>query len=476
MSQEQEEESRSFAELFESYNQGMNEDIRAGDRVRGKIIAIGREDVYVDTGTKIDGVVDKGELLDDKGELPFQLGDRLDLYVVSCKGDEIRLSRALSGKTNLGLIDVFERKVPVEGKVKAQCKGGFHVEILQHRAFCPISQMDLNFIDTPEDYVGKTFHFLISGLEEDARNVVVSRRDLLWAEQEKGRKAFLENLTPGAVLQGRIKRVVPFGAFVELCPGVEGLVHITELSWSRVREPGDLLGVNDSVEVKVIGIEKEDSDQTKIALSLKQLLPDPWTGIGKEIAVGDKVRGKVTRCTEFGAFVEISAGIEGLVHISEMTGRKKGMRPEQMAGPGEMVYVTVKEIDPPRRRISLSMKETEADPWFHASEKYPVGRTFPGILEKKERYGLFLALEPGVSGLLPKGNIARARNASQIENSRVGDRIFVSVEEMDMEKRRITFSPADPDNEEAWRGFIKDQNKPVSSLGEKLQKALLAKK
>lgn len=477
MSFETRDEEKSFEELFESYTRGMNENLRSGDKIRGKILSIGRETVYVETGTKIDGVVEKLELLDEKGELPYEVGDFLDLYVVSQGGDEIRLSRALSGKADLSLMEALEKRIPVEGKVKAECKGGFQVEVLKKRAFCPISQIDLRFVESPDEYVGKTFSFLVAQVEEGGRNIVVSRRELLLKEQERTKEAFLKELQVGSVRDGRVKKVMPYGAFVELVPGLEGMVHVSELSWSRVEDPEAFLKADDPVRVKVIGMGKGDApNQMRIALSIKQTVNDPWEELEGKAAIGDRLTGTVTRCTNFGCFVEILEGVEGLVHVSEMTGKKWGAKASEIVTPGETVHVTVKEIDAARRRISLSMRDAEGDPWFRLGEKYRVGQKATGVIEKKEGFGCFVALEPGITGLLPKTNIARSGRGAAIEKLREGDRIPVAIAEIDADRRRITLDCADPGDEADWKSFVNDRGKPVSSLGEKLQQALRAKK
>jgi len=234
-------EKDNFETLLEAYSSRMTKDIQVGDKVRGEIIAIGKDTVFVDTGTKIDGLVEKTELLDDDGQLPYKEGDTLELFAVSLTGSEIRLSRALSGIGGIAALeDAFENEIPVEGTVKDQIKGGFHVEIMQRRAFCPISQMDLRFVENAIDYVGETYLFLITEFEEDGRNIVISRRKLLEKEQEKGRKAFFGEIAAGAQMEGRITKLMPFGVFVELFPGVEGMIHLSELSWSRVEKPDEI--------------------------------------------------------------------------------------------------------------------------------------------------------------------------------------------------------------------------------------------
>ena len=470
-------EEESFADLFESYSAGMNEDVRVGDKIQGEIISIGKDAVFVDTGTKIDGAVEKAELLDENLELPYQVGDSLELYVVSRSGNEIRLSKALSGAGGLHMIgDAFEGAVPVEGKVRATCKGGFQVEILQKRAFCPISQIDLKYVEKPDDYVGETYLFLITQLEENGRNIVVSRRELLQRELEKARGEFLAGLVIGTQFEGRVTKLMPYGAFVEIHPGVEGMIHLSELGWSRVAKAEDALSTGELATVKVIGMEPgKKPGQVKIALSIKQLTEDPWNSVADEFRVGDKTRGRVTRCAKFGAFVEIAPGIEGLVHISEMSYRQRVLKVEDVVTPGESVEVMIKEIDADKRRISLSMKEAEGDPWVDIRERIQVGRSVEGTIEKREKFGYFVQLEPGITGLLPKSKIGNSENSASIEKLREGDRITLVVEEIRPDERRITLAPGDSAGEDDWRSYTKTEEKSIGSLGEKLQKALKSK-
>lgn len=470
-------EEMSFAELFESYSEGINEDVQVGDKITGEIISIGKDAVFVNTGTKIDGIVDKEELLDDKKEISYKVGDMIDLYVVANNGHEIHLSRALSGIGGLNMIEeAWHKAVPVEGKVKGECKGGFQIEIMQRRAFCPIGQMDLKYVENPADYVGETYRFLVTQFAERGKNIVVSRRELLKKEQEQEKEQFFGELEVGAQIEGRVTRSMPYGVFVELLPGVEGMIHVSEISWSRVNKAEDIPKPGESITVKVIGIEPgKRAGEMRVALSLKQLTGDPWTRVHETFKIGDKIMGRVTRCTKFGAFVEIGEGIEGLVHLSEMSYSRRVLKPEDFVEPGENVEVMIKEIDIEKRRISLSMKDAEGDPWINVREKYQLGEPFAGTLEKKERFGYFVALEPGVTGLLPKSKIQNSHEPSFFEKLKQGDTIAVIIEEIDEAERRITLGPADSVDADEWRRFTKDTTKSMGSLGEKLQKALDSK-
>jgi small subunit ribosomal protein S1 len=464
----------SFADLYQSYPAGFGNEIHVGDRIRGPIISVGKESLFIDTGTKIDGAVDRAELLDEDGRLPFEEGDILELYVVSIRGDEIRLSKAMTGAGSINALEeAFRNAIPVEGRVKTQIKGGYQVDIMQKRAFCPVSQMDLKFQANPEEHVGKSYQFLITQFEEKGKNIVLSRRDLLKREQEKAFKKFIEGLRVGDQVPGTVTRLMPYGAFVELFPGLEGMVHVSELSWSRVEKVEDVLAPQSAVTVKVLGIEPgQKPGSFKISLSVKQVTGDPWESADEKFRIGEKLRGKVTRCTNFGAFVEISPGVEGLVHLSEMSYRKRVTRAEEVVNVGDLVPVVIKEMNLEKRRISLSMKDAEGDPWIDVGERYREGQVVEGVVEKKERFGYFVAVEPGVTGLLPVSRIRESPKPSQLEKLREGDRLNVIIEEINVEDRKISLMPGDSMDEKEWRSFAKREQKQSGVFAEKLHKAL----
>lgn len=464
-----------FADLFESY-MSEQEDLRVGDKIRAEIIAIGDKNIFIHIGAKSDGVVDKAEMLDDQNALTVQVGDFLDLYVVSVKEGEIRLSKSISGAGGDQVLqDAFRNRIPVQGKVTESCKGGFRVGIMQKTAFCPISQMDTKYVENPEGYIGATFDFLITKFEEKGRNIVVSRRDLLKEQQEAAKKDFFQTAAIGDIVDVTVSSIKPYGAFVELLPGLEGLIHISELAWSRVGHPDEVVSVNERIKAKILEM---DPVKGKISLSARQAAADPWDTVSEKFKTGDKITGKVTRCADFGAFVEIAPGIEGLVHVSEMSYLKRVMRADDVVSPGDTVPVTVKDVDPVHRRISLSMKDAEGDPWMGIEKKYAKGQICGGTIEKKEAFGYFITLEPGVVGLLPKSKINSAPNVSEIERLKISDPITVKVEEIDPVSRKISLGVEGGGDD--WKKFAPAGDAPVSgamgNLGEKLRSALGSKK
>ncbi|WP_031388179.1 30S ribosomal protein S1 [Desulfonatronum thiodismutans] len=462
---------QSFAEMFEASEMEMKPDLRVGDRIKGRIIAVSEEMVYVDTGTKSDGVIEKQELLDKDGTFALREGDEVELFVVAVQGGQIRLAKALSGEGGLEqLRQAMEEGIPVEGKIKDTCKGGFRVRILDKTAFCPLSQVDRRPVDDPEALVGETMQFLITKVEERGRNIVVSRRALLDQELAATLAEFLEKASVGDLLQGTVSRLAPFGAFVELAPGLEGLVHVSELGWSRNVSPEDVVALGDQVTVKLLKVEDQGKG-IRLELSMKQAMEDPWSRLADEIQVGGKLSGRVTNLAPFGAFMEIAPGIEGLVHVSEMSYLKRVHKPGDMVSVGDSVPVMVKSIDPQSRRIALSMRDAEGDPWEAVAERFKKGQVVQGTMEKREKFGMFVRLEPGVVGLLPLSRLERAEDETYAK-AKPGDVLPVVVDVVDGDKRRISLALPGTEQNEDWRGHAAQESAPMGSLGEQLKKAM----
>ena len=480
MTDEEQIPEENFAELFEAYMPSQNRHFKVGDKISGRVVSIGQTDIILSTGTKRDGVVSREELEDENGVLSCQEGDEIELYVVSTRDNTLHLSRAVSGGGGLDTLqDAFSAQLPVQGKVSATCKGGFNIDIMQRRAFCPISQIDARFVEDGESYVGQSFDFVITSLEQGGRNIVVSRRRLLEKEAAEASRQFQEEVSVGDTHKGRIVRLEKFGVFVELVPGVEGMVHISEMSWSRIHSPQELVSVDDQVNVKILKMEKDEkSGRMRIALSMKQAQPDPWDFVESKLKTGDTVSGKVTRCTSFGAFVELFPGIEGLIHISELSYVKRINRPEDVVTPGQQVSVVVKEIDMNRQRIGLSLREVEGDPWQKVMETCAPGQIVDATLEKKEQFGWFITLQPGVVGLLPLSRLAGADKKSEMEKLQPGDKIQVRIESIQAGEKRISLHLAGGDNdgtEQNWKEHVKPElaaSQSFGSLGAKLQQAL----
>lgn len=449
-----------FARMFEDSMQGIGRKLSVGDKIRGEILTIGKEEVFVSTGTVDDGVVLKTELLDQDGQFNHNVGDFLDLFVTQVRGGQILLSPKPTAK-NLAddLEDAFDMMLPVEGRVTETCNGGFRVSVMGKTAFCPISQIDSRRVDDPNAYVGKKFEFIITQFSK--RDIVVSRRKLLDEQKEASTAAFADDHKPGDVLSGVVTRLESFGAFVEVAPGLEGLCHISEIAWNRLGHPSEALTVGQEVSAKILKLE-EVNGRMQISLSIKQAMPEPFLNLPARIREGAVVEGRVTRCMKFGAFVELAPGIEGLVPLSEMSYTKRVVRSDELVKEGERINVMVKEIRPEERRMLLSLKDAGSDPWAMAPAKFAEGTVVSGVIERREPYGLFVRLDEGVVGLLPKSK-ALENPEFPFEKVKVGDTIVVQVAELRQSERRISLAvPLDPEAG-AWKGFSASQSKSTAN-------------
>lgn len=478
-----EEGEASFAELFEQYSEGGGDDLNVGDKVAGQVIQVGETTVFVDTGTKLDGIAEKEELLDDEGNCTVKEGDTVELYVVGKDSGGIKLSRALSGVGGLAMLQEAKAgNLPVEGNIESTCKGGFNVKVMQRRAFCPVSQVDNRFVEDPEEYVGKTLEFLITKLEQGGRNIVISRRSLLERETAQAVESFTAETQVGDEVEGTVTRLADFGAFVEIMPGLDGLVHISQICHGRIGHPEEAVTVGQKVKAKVTRYEHDDKGRLKISLSMKELAQDPWDTIASTFTEGEKVTGKVVRLADFGAFVEIAPGVDGLVHVSEMSYTQRVHKPADFVKEGEQVSVKIKSIDPDSRRIGLSMKDAEGDPWLDVADKYRAGQKVEGTVEKQEQFGIFIQLEPGITGLLPKSVYTRSENASKYEKLRAGETVEITVAMVKADERKISLTTGDVEDDGDWKEFApKKQQKPsdgggMGLLGTALQDAFNKKK
>ncbi|NDV18784.1 30S ribosomal protein S1 [Pseudodesulfovibrio sp. JC047] len=478
-----EEGEENFAELFEQYSEGGGDNLNIGDKVSGSVIQVGESTIFVDTGTKLDGVVEKAEMLDDEGNCTVADGDTVELYVVGKDSGGIKLSRAISGIGGLAMLEEAKNSnLPVEGKVESTCKGGFNITLMQHRAFCPVSQIDSRYVENPEEYVGKTLEFLVTKLEQSGRNIVVSRRSLLERDAAEAAKTFVSETQVGDEIEGTVTRLAAFGAFVEIMPGLEGLVHISQISYGRIGHPEEAVTVGQKVKAKIIGIEHDDKGRLKISLSMKELAQDPWDTLSATFTEGDKVTGKVVRLADFGAFVEIAPGVDGLVHVSEMSYTKRVNKPADFVSEGQQVSVKIKSIDLEKRRIGLSMKDAEGDPWLDVAEKYQAGQKVEGTVEKQEQFGIFIQLEPGITGLLPKSIIARSEKPAAFEKLHAGDSVEIVIGEVKATDRRISLTTGDVQDNGDWKQFAPKRQKSSAAsggmglLGAKLQEAFNKKK
>lgn len=387
-------EKEDFARMLGESLKGSQKKLKVGDKIRGKILVLGAEDVFVSTGTVNDGVINRRELLDESGNLAFKQDDILDLYVTMVKGSDIRLSRNPTGK-NLAddLEDAFDMMLAVQGRIVEVCKGGVRVNIKGKLAFCPISQIDVAHVTTPEDYVGKSFEFRITQFTEGGRNIVVSRRKLLEEERELNQGSFLEENKDGQVVQGKVARLEKFGAFVELAPGVDGLVHVSEIAWSRTNDPAEVLTVGQEVTVKILKRETING-RAKISLSIKQTQQREAAPAGTEKASvkaaaagkfspGQIFKGKITRKEVYGVFVQLDERVNGLLHKSRTFDHPE-FHYEKLKVNDE-VTVQIAEVSSADGKISLQVpRDPDEDSWRSHVQAAPQSLgTFGGALGSK---------------------------------------------------------------------------------------------
>ena len=418
----------SFAEAFEaSLNFKTPEQ---GDLLRGTIVSISGDDAYISYGGPSEAVIATAEL---EGQLE---GDSVEAIVVST-GSPLRISRkVLAGKASMdALRGAFENRLPVEGKITGRNKGGFDVDVSGIRAFCPSSQIDSARIANPDDFVGKSFEFRLTELSPDGRKVVVSRAAILREEASARADEARKSIVAGAVLTGTVKSIMPFGAFVDL-GGVDGLLHVSEMSRRRVTDPKEIVTVGQEVTVKVL---KLDESGKRVSLSMKEFERDPWQDVADRFAPGTRFTGKIARATDFGFFVELEPGIDGLLHVSQLPIGMK--RTDEALQVGGMISGWVRDVDPSKRRISLAMREVAlSDPWEDAANRYGVGSVVEGTVERSGPAGLFVELEPGLTGLIPISELAIPSGSDPSKAHPAGGKLKVKVLSLDSQRKRVALS------------------------------------
>ena len=411
-----------------------------GQTVQGTIVKIGAEVALVDVGGKSEAVLDVAELRNDEGALEAKVGDRIEATVVSTQGG-VTLSRRLARKaaTDRQIEDAFHTRLPVEGTVQGVVKGGYEVRIGHSRAFCPLSQIDIVRTVDPEGHVGQRYTFRIVEYGEGGRNLVVSRRALLEEEQQARAAEVRQSVVPGAILRGRVVSVPAFGAFVDLGGGIQGLIHVSELGWSRSTDASQIVSPGDEVTVKVLRV---DDATGKIALSLKQVGDDPWSGVPGTYEVGQVRTGRITRVADFGAFVELEPGVEALAHASTFppTGTREGWR--QAVAAGISVAVEILSIDLEKNRIGVALvpEGSARAGGLATARELEAGDRVTGKVERHESFGVFVYLAPGRVALMPMSETGVEKDADVNKAFPVGSDVDVIVLESDPSGRRIRVS------------------------------------
>ena len=430
-------ESESMEELMSMYEESFKR-FAEGEVVTGRIISVDKDHVLVDIGYKSEGQIRIHEFRDENGEIKAEIGDEIEVMVEWWDDEEERVvlskEKAASVKVWEEIKRVYDADETMPGTIQSRVKGGFSVDI-GVQAFLPGSQADLRPIRNLDDLVGKSFEFKILKYNRKRSNIVLSRRVILEAEREAKRAATLASIHEGKVVDGTVKNITEYGVFVDL-GGVDGLLHITDISWGRVKHPSELFSIGDEITVKILNL---DLEKERVSLGMKQLSEDPWTHAAENYPVGTHVVGRVVSLTDYGAFVELEEGIEGLIHVSEMSWTRKVRHPSKVVSIGEEVQAVVLDIKPDSRRISLGMKQVKPNPWDVIAEKYPVGTTIEGRIKNITDFGLFIGIDEGIDGLVHISDISwtkRIKHPSEIYKK--GDVVQAIV--LDIEKGNERFS------------------------------------
>ncbi|MWN05549.1 MULTISPECIES: 30S ribosomal protein S1 [Gilliamella] len=452
----------SFAQLFE---ESLNQlDTRSGNMIRGTVVAIDKDVVLVDAGLKSESAIPVEQFKNAQGELEVQVGDVVDVVLDSIEDGfgETILSREKAKRHEAWLVleKAVDDAATVLGVINGKVKGGFTVDLNGVRAFLPGSLVDVRPLRDTSHIENREIELKVIKLDQKRNNVVVSRRAVIESENSAEREQLLENLQEGSEVKGIIKNLTDYGAFVDL-GGVDGLLHITDMAWKRVKHPSEVVEVGQELLVKVL---KFDKDRSRVSLGLKQLGEDPWVSIAKRYPEGTKVTGKVTNLTDYGCFVEIETGVEGLVHVSEMDWTNKNIHPSKVVSLGDEVEVIVLEIDEERRRISLGLKQCKPNPWLQFAESHNKGDKVSGKIKSITDFGIFIGLDGGIDGLVHLSDISwNMPGEEAVKAYKKGDDIEAVVLQVDAERERISL------------GIKQLEDDPFSSFASNYKKGTIVK-
>lgn len=425
----------SFADLFEESLKGLKE----GEVVKGTIVDLNQDYVVVDIGYKSEGTIEVSEFLDEDGNVEVKPGDEVQVFIVKREDKEgkpvLSRQRALAMKIWIDVEEASKSGATIRGRITDVIKGGYFVDIKGVKAFLPGSQVDLRPVRDMASLVGKVFDFRVLSVDRGKNNIVVSRRVILEEEREGKKKEALENIEEGVSVKGIVKNITNYGAFLDV-GGIDGLLHITDISWGRVNHPSEVLNVGDEVDVKVL---KFDREKVRLTLGLKQTMPDPWTAAVEKYPIGSKVNGKVVSLMDYGAFVQLEDGFEGLVHVSEMSWTKKIKHPSQIVKVGDEVEVVVLDIDTESRRVSLGLKQIEPNPWDIIESNYPVGSKVSGTVKSVTDFGIFIGFEEGIDGMVHVSDLSWTKKVKDpSELFKEGDDVEAVVLAIDRENEKFS--------------------------------------
>jgi small subunit ribosomal protein S1 len=424
----------SFAELFGTVDRSFKE----GEIAKGKVLSIDDDYIQIDIGFKSEGMIATWEFMSEDGEIIVSVGDTVEVLVEEVENEDGQLVLSKEKAERLKVWDeisnAYEAEQAVEGTIVARVKGGLSVDI-GVKAFLPGSQVDLRPVRNLEALLGEKAKFKIIKFNKRRGNIVLSRRALLETERRRMREETLTTLDEGQILDGVIKNLTDYGAFIDL-GGIDGLLHITDMSWGRINHPSELFQVGDEIKVKVL---KFDAESERVSLGLKQIQPDPWIDAGMRYPIGMRIQGKVVSLTDYGAFIELEPGIEGLVHVSEMSWTKRVKHPSKVVSIGDMVEAVVLDVDERDRKISLGMKQIEENPWTVIEERYPVGTRVSGQVRNITNFGIFVGLEEGIDGLVHVSDISWTDQVKHpSERFEKGDEVEAVVLKIDKENEKFS--------------------------------------
>ena len=448
-------------QMSELYEESLRR-VQEGEVVKGRIVSVTKDFVMVDIGYKSEGQIPISEFTSPEGEVAAEVGDQVEALLESREDEEgpLMLSKNKASRIKVWeeISYAYHNEGVVEGTIVAKVKGGLSVDLGGILAFLPGSQVDLVPVRHTDHLIGQNFTFNVLKFNRKRRNVVLSRRTLLEKAKEEAKASLLATLEEDKVVDGIVKNITDYGVFVDL-GGLDGLLHITDLSYGRIRHPADLFKVGDSITVKVLSFDRE---KERISLGLKQLTPDPWTMVQEKYPLGTRVTGKVVSLTDYGAFVELEAGVEGLIHISELSWTRKIRHPNQVLTVDDVVEVVVLELDPQRKRISLSLKQVEPNPWEVIGEKYPVGSVIEGKIKNITDFGIFIGIDEGIDGLVHISDISwtkRFKHPSELYKK--GQTVQAKVLYIDKENERFSLSIKEL-NPNPWETI--EERYPVNSI------------
>ena len=428
-----------FEAALDNYSNSDFGDLEEGSLTTGEIVQIDDATVLVDVNFKSEGQIPTSEFRDIAGNITVKVGDKIDVYVVRKNEMEGTITLSFEKAKRMQVFDQLERvqenNETISGKIMRRIKGGYTVDIGGVEAFLPGSHVDLRPVPDMDALVNQEYEFRVLKINRRRSNVIVSRRVLLEEERDNKRQQLLETLSEGQIVEGKAKNITEYGVFVDL-GGLDGLLHITDMSWRRIRHLKELITLGQDLTLKVLSFDRENC---KVSLGLKQLVPDPWEAITTRFPVNSKATGKVTNLVDYGAFVELEPGVEGLVHISEMSWTRKLRHPSQLIHTGDEVEVVILGVDAEKKRISLGMKQVRPNPWELVAEKYPEGTILEGTIKNITEFGMFIGIEDGIDGLIHVSDISwtkKIRHPSEIY--KVGDTVQAKVLTVDQENEKFT--------------------------------------